>query len=232
MNIVSNKVTLQNNVKQNNVKQITQSPKTSMTAFFISALMFISLLFLANPASAKTPDVDVAEKRVIQVTSNIVNLLEKNKVQYRTNKNALNAMVRREVLPFIDFNAMSKLTLGKHWRTASPAQRTRFINAFREMLVRSYANAMIDYSGSKISAGNSAANRKPGYVLVRTSVKPKGRSAISANYSLRKVGNDWKAYNVEIAGISLITNFRTNFTREVSSKGLDALIARLEKSGK
>ncbi len=208
-----------------NVKNIVQSSKT----IFITFLMFVSFLFLANSVAAKTPDVDVAEKRVIQVTSNIVNLLERNKAQYSTDKNALNAMVRREVLPFIDFNAMSKLTLGKHWRTASPQQRTRFINAFREMLVRSYAKTMIDYSGSKITAGNSAPNRKPGYVLVRTLVTPKGRSSISANYSLRKVGNDWKAYNVEVAGVNLITNFRTNFTREVSSKGLDALIARLEK---
>lgn len=211
-----------------NVRKIAQTPQL----VFIAFLMFVSLIFIANPVSAKTPDVDIAEKRVIQVTSNIVNLLERNKVQYSTDKKALNAMVRREVLPFIDFNAMSKLTLGKHWRSASPAQRTRFINAFREMLVRSYAKTMIDYSGSKIKAGNSAPNKKPGYVLVRTSVTPKGRSAISANYSLRKVGNDWKAYNVEIAGVNLITNFRTNFTREVSSKGLNALIARLEKAGK
>ena len=211
---------------------LSKSPMNSVGVFFISMLMFISLTFFTNSVSAKTPDVDIAEKRVIAVTTNIVNLLEKNKAQYSTDKNALNAMIRREVLPFIDFNAMSKLTLGKHWRSASPTQRTRFINAFREMLVRSYAKAMIGYSGSKISAGNSVPNKKPGYVLVRTKVAPKGRSAIGANYSLRKVGNDWKAYNVEIAGVNLITNFRTNFTREVSAKGLNALIARIEKSGK
>jgi len=159
-------------------------------------------------------------------------LLEQNKVQYVKDQNALNAMVRREVLPLIDFDAMSKLTLGKHWRTASPTQRTQFINAFREMLVKSYAKTMIKYTGSKISGGNSAANRKPGYVLVRTTVTPRGDSSINANYSLRKVGNDWKAYNVEIDGINLITNFRTNFTREVSAKGLNALITRLENVGK
>lgn len=213
-------------------KVMAHSSSNLWAVFFISVMTFLALMLVVNPVSAKTPDVDVAEKRVIQVTSNIVTLLEKNKVQYSTNKKALTAMVRREVLPFIDFNAMSKLTLGKHWRAASPAQRTRFINSFREMLIRSYANAMIDYSGAKISSGNSKAGRKPGYVMVRTSVKPKNQSAISANYSLRKVGNDWKAYNVEIAGISLVTNFRTNFTREVSAKGLNALISRLENSGK
>ncbi len=213
-------------------KLISSSPFKSFGVFVLSTLLFLTLIFITNPVAAKTPDVDVAEKRVIAVTSRIVDMLEKNKAQYSNDKNALNAMVKREVLPFIDFNAMSKLTLGKHWRTASPEQRNRFVNAFRGMLVRSYAKAMINYSGSKIRAGNSVPNKKPGYVLARTLVTPKGRSAISANYSLRKVGNDWKAYNVEIAGVNLITNFRTNFTREVSAKGLNALIARIEKAGK
>lgn len=197
---------------------------------FLSSI-FIMLMF-SHSISANT-DVDAAEKRVIDVTTNIVNLLEKNKAQYTKDKNALNAMVRSEVLPFIDFDAMSKLTLGKHWRKASATQRTRFISAFREMLVKSYANTMIKYTGANIRGNNSAPNKKSGYVLVRTSVTPQGGgAAINANYSLRKVGNDWTAYNVEIDGINLITNFRTNFTREVSSKGIDALITRLENAGK
>jgi len=200
---------------------------------FLSPSVFLTmLLFATSSVSAKTNDVDVAEKRVLQVTSSIVKLLKQNKAQYIKDNNALNAMVRREILPFIDFNAMSKLTLGKHWRRASPGQRVRFVNAFREMLVRSYAKTMLEYTGSNIRAGNSVANKKPGYVLIRTIVSPQGKSSISANYSLRKIGADWKAYNVEIGGINLITNFRTNFTREVSAKGLNALIARIEKVGK
>ena len=199
---------------------------------FASLFMFALLSATTTNVLANPADVAAAEKRVIDVTSKIVNLLEQNKAQYASNGGALNAMVRREVLPLIDFDAMSKLTLGKHWRTANASQRTRFINAFREMLVNSYAKTMIKYGGSAIRAGNSAQQTKPGYVLVRTIVTPKGSSAINANYSLRKLGNNWKAYNVEIAGINLITNFRTNFTREVSAKGLDSLIARLEKTGK
>lgn len=203
----------------------------SLKALFSTVIMVLAISTTTS-AFANAGDVAVAEKRVIDVTTRIVNLLEQNKAQYSSDENALNAMVRREVLPLIDFDAMSKLTLGKHWRTATGEQRTRFINAFREMLVNSYAKTMVKYAGSSIQAGNSAQQQKPGYVLVRTNVTPKGASNIKADYSLRKLGNDWKAYNVEIAGINLITNFRTNFTREVSSKGLEALIARLEKSGK
>jgi phospholipid transport system substrate-binding protein len=158
--------------------------------------------------------------------------LEANRVKYKANPNLHTAMIRRLVIPFIDFNAMGKLTLGKHWRTASVSQRSRFINAYREMLIRSYGKAMLNYSGASIRAGNSVAKKKPGYVKVRTTVTLRGQAPIKANYDVRNTSGKWKAYNVELAGINLITNFRTNFTREASQKGLDALIARLEKSNR
>ena len=88
---------------------------------------------------------------------------------------------------------------------------------------------MLKYAGAKIRNGNSIAGKKAGYVTVRTIVTPHGGAPIKANYDVRNLSGDWKAYNVQIAGINLITNFRTNFTREVSNKGLDALIARIEK---
>lgn len=194
--------------------------------------LFLMMLTFTTSVWAKNNDVVIAEKKVVDVTSNIVKLLQANEAQYSRDINALNAMVRREVLPLIDFNAMSKLTLGKHWRTATPQQRTRFINAFREMLVKSYAKSMLKYKGALIRGVNSVANKKPGYALIRTVVTPKGAAPIKADYSVRKVSGKWMAYNVEIAGINLITNFRTNFTREASAKGLEALIARIEKSGR
>ncbi len=202
--------------------------KNSVLAFFMAILV----MPMFSTAWAKTADVNNAEKRVVDVTSRIVKLLQQNYNQYANNEAALHAMVRREILPFVDFDAMSKLTLGKHWRKANPQQRVKFSNAFRNMLVKSYAKTMLKYSGSSIRAGNSSPSKKPGYVTVRTLVTPQGQAPIKADYKVRKNSGDWKAYNIEIAGINLITNFRTNFTREVSAKGLDALIARLERSGR
>ena len=197
-----------------------------------SAVLFFMLFTFTTSVWAKNNDVVVAETKVVNVTSSIVKLLQANEVQYSRDINALNAMVRREVLPLIDFDAMSKLTLGKHWRKATPQQRVRFKNAFREMLVKSYAKSMLKYKGAIIRGVNSVANKKPGYALIRTLVTPRGAAPIRADYSVRKVSGKWMAYNVEIAGINLITNFRTNFTREASAKGLEALITRIEKSGR
>jgi len=195
----------------------------------IKLVLVLVMGILFTPLAAKKNDAITAEARVLHITRGIIQKLDANIVVYKSNPNQLTAMIRQEVLPFIDFTAMSKLTLGKHWRKASKPQQARFINAFREMLIKSYGKAMLKYSGSTIKAGNSVPSKKPGYVTVRTIVTPKGRSPITANYDVRNKSGDWKAYNIQIAGINLITNFRTNFTREVSTKGLDALITRLER---
>ncbi len=190
-------------------------------------ILSLSLLF-GFSAMAKGNDVADAQNAVLKVTRGVVNELYKNKARYQADSKFLDAMIRRDMLPFIDFNAMAKLTLGKHWRKASKLQRTRFTNAYREMLVRSYGKIMLKYIGANIRAGNSVAGKRAGYVTVRTVVTPRGSAPIAANYDVRNLSGKWKAYNVQVDGVNLITNFRTNFTREVTAKGLDALITRLE----
>ena len=189
----------------------------------------LSTLFVSN-AFAKGVEVEEAQASVISITNSVSQELEANKSLIKTNPMALEKLVRRRILPFIDFDAMSKLTLGKFWKRATPDQRNRFKDAYREMLVKSYTKTMQRYVGAVIKPGNSAPKGKPGYVTVRTKVFPKGGSSLTANYDMRKKGGAWKAYNVEIAGINLIANFRTNFTREINQKGLEALIARLSKT--
>ena len=190
-------------------------------------LPFLLSLALFSQVFAKGAEVQEAENSVIKITNSVSQELEANKSLIKSNPDALEKLVRRRILPFIDFDAMTKLTLGKFWKRATPDQRIRFKNAYREMLVKSYTKTMLRYVGAVIKPGNSAPKGRPGYVTVRTKVFPKGGSSLTANYDMRKKGGAWKAYNVEIAGINLIANFRTNFTREISQKGLEALITRL-----
>lgn len=203
-----------------------------MSRFKRKTLYSLFFLFMSIPllSVAHADEVKDAQDSVISITNSVSQELEANRALVSTNPAALDAVIRGRILPFIDFDAMSKLTLGKFWRSASESQRTRFTNAYREMLVKSYTKTMLRYIGAEIKPGNSASKGKPGYVTVRTKVYPKGAAAITANYDMRKKGNEWKAYNIEVAGLNLITNFRTNFTREISQKGLDALINRLEKT--
>lgn len=198
----------------------------------IPFVMLVASFFVGSLAIAKSNDVADAQRKIMTVTTSVVNELEKNKARYQSDAKFLDSMIRRDMFPVIDFDAMAKLTLGKHWRKASDSQRQRFTDAYREMLVRSYGKIMLKYAGASIRPGNSVANKKVGYVTVRTVVTPKGGASVAANYDMRKLSGIWKAYNVQVGGVNLITNFRTNFTREVSAKGFEALITRLNKTKK
>jgi phospholipid transport system substrate-binding protein len=209
-------------------KEITEMTNINKLKREIFFWVLSASLFLGLPAMATDSDVASAQRSVMATTTGVVNELARNKARYQSDSKFLDAMIRRDMLPFIDFKAMSKLTLGKHWRRATKTQRTRFVNAYREMLVRSYGKIMLKYAGASIRSGNSVKGHKKGYVTVRTVVTPRGGAPIAANYDVRNNSGNWKAYNVQVGGINLITNFRTSFTREATNKGLDALIARIE----
>ncbi len=194
----------------------------------LSKIIILFLIFsFTSIASAKNV---AAETAVLKANNAIFAELEKRKAELKSNPKILQSIVEKQVTPFIDFEAMAKLTLGKQWKKASQDQRVRFVKAYRTMLINSYAKNMIAYAGAAMTIKSSMSGGRPGYEVVRTLITPKGRAAVEANYDVRNKSGSWKAYNIEILGLNLITNFRTNFTREISRTGLDALIARLEKN--
>ncbi|HIO91436.1 MAG TPA: ABC transporter substrate-binding protein [Leucothrix mucor] len=197
-----------------------------MKYFTTVMVLFLTLSFSLS-VSAKNV---AAEAAVLKANNAIFSELEKRKVELKSNPKILQSIVEKQVVPFIDFEAMAKLTLGKHWKSASQAQRASFLVAYRAMLINSYAKNMMGYGGAVMTVKSSVSAGREGYETVRTLITPKGSAAVAANYDVRNKTGRWKAYNIEILGLNLITNFRTNFTREVSRTGLDALIARLEKS--
>lgn len=187
---------------------------------------FLLLVFslLINPVFANTQ----AENLVTSVNSRIFAILQQRHAELKANPELISSFVEQEIIPFVDFDGMTKLTLGKHWKTATADQRARFGAAYQKMLTRSYANTMLAFAGASISVIRSVPSSREGYLSVETRVQPVAAEAKNAKFDLRLINNEWKAYNVSVDGVDLITNFRTNFTREISSTGLEALITRLE----
>ena len=149
----------------------------------------------------------------------------------RNDIDKLYALVEREILPSVDFTAMSKLILGKHWKKATPEQRKAFIRAFRNLLVNTYTKSLKQYANQEIRFFPERTKIKGKYATVYSEFVPgNGQRNVPVIYKLRKdKDGNWKAYNLEIEGLSVVKNFRTDFSAEINAKGLDALIARLEK---
>ncbi len=149
---------------------------------------------------------------------------------YSVNHQELYGLVREILLPGFDVDYASKLVLGRtHWTAASEEQRSAFIAAFYDFLVRTYSKGLIGFDQSDMSieprARFSKDNRK---ALVSSSLILESGDAVGINYALRKTEAGWKMYDVRIDGVSYIQNYRSQFDAEITTLGMDAVIQRLK----
>jgi len=157
--------------------------------------------------------------------------LDANRPMYVKDPAKLDALVANVLLPNFDTEYAARLVLGQNWRTATPDQRKRFVDAFYHSLLRNYGAALVDFTADRFTILPYKGD--PGDVMatVRTEVKRSSGEKIPVNFSLRKTDGVWKAWDVVIEGISYVKSFRTDFGAEIQAKGLDEVINRLETSG-
>jgi phospholipid transport system substrate-binding protein len=192
--------------------------------FRIILLMACSLLI---PVNGITGDIS-PEALVRDAASRMLIALKEEKALILEDRNRIYTLVSDIVLPYFDFRRMSAWTLGRYWRDATPDQQERFTAEFRQLLVRTYGSALLDYSDEKIIYQPLNAEQGAKDVTVHTEIEQAGGPAIQINYSMYISVDGWKVYDVSINGVSLVTNYRTSFASIVRRDGLDSLIKQLE----
>jgi len=138
------------------------------------------------------------------------------------------------VLPHFDFQAMTRLAVGRHWSEASPPQRQSLENAFRGLLVTTYTQALSQTAtpDQTVDVRPLASKAADDDVTVKTFVKDSTRKPLAIDYRLAKAGNSWKVYDVVVENLSLVTNYRSSFSAEITKSGIDGLIKALEAKNK
>ena len=168
-----------------------------------------------------------------KVTEEVLTLLRSDKDIQAGNKSKVYDLVEAKVLPHFNFARMTRLAVGAPWRQANPAQQQSLTAEFRTLLVHTYASAFsqyrdqgIDYRPLKMQAADTE-------VTVQSRIKQSGGGdPIEVNYSMEKTEQGWKVYDVVIAGVSLVQNYRSTFTSEIQKNGIDGLIASLTNKNK
>lgn len=190
------------------------------------------VLFLALTLSAFTADVP-PDQVARETTDKIIVLLKANKEAYAKDTKKLYAMVDEHVLQNFDFRAMSRTVLGRYWRGASEEQRTRFTTEFRDLLVRTYATALLKYNDEKIVYMPFKFNPGDRTATVKSEVRrTDGGPPIAINYSFYRTDAAWKVYDVTIEGASLVTTYQSTYAERVQKEGLDGLIASMAQENK
>ena len=186
-----------------------------------------------DATAAKTATAsEVGPRELIETSAQkMLDALDANRAEYRKNPQKVEQLVDEVLLPHFDTQYAARLVLGKHWRTATPDQRQKFVDAFYQSLLENYGAALVEFTADKLVVLPFKGDEKADRATVRTEVKRSDGTRVPVNYSMRKTEQGWKAWDVTIEGISYVKNFREDFGAEIDQKGLDAVIKRLEKEG-
>lgn len=186
----------------------------------------VPALALARIAPSTPPNVIVHLK-----TNQILHLIEHKHSVYQHDRPALYAMVNKRIVPYFDFRRMSRWVLARYWRTATPQQRVGFTKQFTALMVRTYATALLSYSGQRIDYLPYRANPHGRHAMVKTLiVENNGGSNIPVDYMFVHEKAGWKIYDVMIDGVSLVTNYRSVYATKIQRSGLNGLIASMKRA--
>jgi len=190
------------------------------------------LLLLANIGLAQAVEasnVEAPDVLVKNTTEKMLSALDKQSKALAEDPSLIYDLVSEIVLPHFDFIRMSRSVLAQNWKTASREQKLGFVRAFRTLMVRTYAVALLEYTDQKIHVLPTKLKVGDKNATVRMEVREEGKPPVMIKYRLRLKKKGWKVYDIAVDGISLTANYRTSFASEIKQNGLDALIARLEK---
>ena len=187
---------------------------------------------LAACAAQAQPAFTAPDELVKTVMLDIVDIITKDKAIQGGDRAKTIALIEEKALPHFNFLGMTALAVGPSWQKATPEQKKRLAQEFRNLLVRTYASSItvfreynLDFRPLKMKPTDTDVT-----VLVR--VMQQGAQPVNIEYDMEKTTRGWKVYDVRVAGISLVVNYRTEFGNLVRERGIDGLIATLAEKNK
>jgi phospholipid transport system substrate-binding protein len=187
---------------------------------------------LAIVASAPAHAQEAPDALVRRVSGEIIGVIKSDPQVQAGNQARIREVIETRLLQYFDFNRMTAIAMGKNWRTATPEQQQRLTDEFRTLLVRTYSGALNQYRNETIETKPARLNPGDTEVTVRTLVIRPSREPEQIDYSMESTPQGWKAYDVIVGGVSLVTNYREEFNGQVKAGGIDGLIGTLAAKNK
>ena len=194
----------------------------------ISALAFTVAALAAPMVRAEALAADAFVK---QLSSEVVDAVKADKAIQAGDVARIRALVDTKVMPHVNFDRMTAMSVGPQWRSATPDQRKRMLEEFKLLLVNTYSGAMSQVKDQTITVKPLRAAPVDGEVVVKSEVRGSGEP-IQLDYRLEKAGEGWKIYDVNVGGFWVVEAYKGQFAKDLSAGGLDALINRLAEKNK
>ena len=190
-------------------------------------LCFLVILLLpALTITAPAQEIDKPEEVILNTVENVIARITAERETLDAQPETVYDLINDLILPVFDFNNMSRWILGKYWKQASEEQRTVFTTEFKNLLVRTYAKAVLGFSNERVNYLETLTGSKPNIVMVKTEIVSDG-SVTPVNYTMHISDGSWKVVNVAFEGISLVETYRKSFASEIRNNSLETLLQKL-----
>ena len=194
---------------------------------YLIKLFLLIIFFSFNSIAALGP-----EELVKKTAEDVIFAIKADQEIQKGNKDKIYQLAEEKILPNFDFEKVARLVLGRAWRTASDEQKKGFITEFRTLLLKTYAVALSKYKDQKIEFKPTRMADTDEIVIVKSEIIQSGAQPIRVNYALSKSTGKWLVFDIVIEGVSLVTNYRSQFSSVIKKNGIDTLIKRLAKKNK
>jgi phospholipid transport system substrate-binding protein len=185
-------------------------------------LLMLTLLMSMSIFAAEAPDLFVRK-----IADEVFEILKTDKALKAGNKEKAYKITEEKILPYFDFDRISKLVLGKAWPAATKDEQEAFKKEFKTMLVKTYGSALLKFKDQTLNYKPTRFQPSDEEVLVKTEILKSGAPPLPIDYMLEKDGDSWKVFDIIIEGVSLVTNFRGQFGNEIKQNGIASLISKL-----
>lgn len=197
-------------------------------------LLGIILLVFSNLLASPAWSMDLAPDRLVDRTvQEVIEIIQKDQELKNGNKEKMLDLIETKILPHFNFARMTQLAMGQHWSSAVPEQQNKLIDEFRTLLVRTYSNALTSYHDETIKVNPIPPIGDRVETTIRTIViQGNGKQPVPIDYSMEKKPDGWKVYDVTVAGVSLVTNYRGSFNSQIRKGGVEGLLKTLSDKNK
>lgn len=197
--------------------------------FLKSLLLTVATSTLLVSAAHAQSASSAPDAMVRDLSNEVLNAIKADKALKSGDTGRVQKLVDEKVLPYTDFQKMTQLSVGPGWRNATPEQRSALTKEFRTLLVRTYSGALSQVSDHKVELRPFRAQPTDTDVIVRTQVVASRGDPIQLDYRLEKADGGWKIYDINILGVWLVENYKSQFSSQVNSSGIDGLIKALSE---
>ena len=188
--------------------------------------IFVILLLPLLTVTAPAQDIDKPEDVILSTVDNVISRITAEREMLDAQPETVYGLINDLIIPVFDFHNMSRWILGKYWKQASEEQRGVFTSEFKDLLVRTYAKAVLGFTNEKVNYLETLTGSKPNIVMVKTQIISDA-GITPVNYTMHISDGSWKVVNVAFEGISLVETYRKSFASEIRNNGLESLLQKL-----